>query len=270
MGNEKSTADANEIKSCCASFYENDLIANFFGDSFHPGGEELTIHLGKKLGISKNHKVLDIACGSGSSAIALAKEFGCHVTGIDLSEKNLNQAKQRAMVEKMENLLVFKRSDAEKIEFTDESFDFVICECALCTFPDTKTAVSEMYRVLKTGGRVGITDVIIESELPESLKNIVSMVLCIAGAKSKDGYEKILTEGGFSDIEFEDKSHTIRELMEKAKKLVMGWDLLNTLSDSGIDRIFNITPEEARNLIEVGFSELEKGTFGYGLFLGKK
>jgi ubiquinone/menaquinone biosynthesis C-methylase UbiE len=262
--------DKENVKSCCANFYENELVANFFGGSFHPGGEELTLHLGRTLGITKDHKVLDIACGSGTSALALAKEFGCNVVGIDLSEMNLEKARASAKEERLENLVEFKISDAEKIDLPSETFDFVVCECALCTFPDTETAVKEMFRVLKPGGKVGITDVIIERELPESLNNIVSMVLCIAGARSRDGYVDILMDGGFKSIEYEDQSHYVDDLLEKAKKLVVGWDLLNKITDSGVDKIFDITPEKAKELLELGFEELEKGTFGYGMFTGSK
>jgi ubiquinone/menaquinone biosynthesis C-methylase UbiE len=269
-GIDMEEVEKENVKSCCANFYENDLVASFFGDSIHPGGEQLTIHLGKTLRITKDHKILDIACGSGTSAIVLAREFGCRVVGIDLSEKNLEKAKQRAKEEGLEDLLEFTYSDAEKIDFPNGTFDFVICECALCTFPDTNTAVNEMYRVLMTGGKVGITDVVIERELPDSLRNIVSKVLCIAGARSKEGYERVLIDGGFSNIGFEDQSHTITELMEKAKKLIMGWDLLNEITDSEIDKIFDITPEKAKKLLEVGFAELQKGTFGYGMFIGSK
>jgi SAM-dependent methyltransferase len=263
-------ADSENLKTCCANFYENDLVAMVLGDSFHPGGEELTAHLGKKLGISKGHKVLDVACGSGTSAIALAKEFDCKVVGVDLSQKNLDLAQKKAQDMGIDNLIEFKCSDAEKIDLPDGTFDFVICECALCTFPDMKTAVSEMHRVLKEGGKVGITDVIIENDLPKKLNNIVSHVLCIAGAKSKDGYTNILVEGNFSDIEFEDHSYTIEEIMKRIKKLVYGWDFLNKVSDSRLDKIFDITPKEAKELIDLGFSELKKGTFGYGLFSGVK
>lgn len=267
--NPKAT-DSENLKTCCANFYENDLVAMVLGDSFHPGGEELTIHLGKKLGISKENKVLDVACGSGTSALSLAREFGCKVVGVDLSQKNLDMAQKKAREMGLEGLVEFVFSDAEKIDFPESTFDFVICECALCTFPDMKTAINEMHKVLREGGKVGITDVIIENELPKGLNNIVSHVLCIAGAKSKDGYKDLLSEGNFSDVEFEDHSYTIKEIMERTKKLVYGWDFLNKLSESGLDKIFDLTPQEAKELIDLGFSELEKGTFGYGLFSGMK
>lgn len=267
--NIKATESEN-LKTCCANFYENDLVAMVLGDSFHPGGEGLTAHFGKKLGISNDHKVLDVACGSGTSAIALAREFDCEVVGVDLSQKNLDLAQNKARELGLDNLLEFVLSDAEKLDFPDGTFDFVICECALCTFPDMQTAVSEMHRVLKDGGKVGITDVVIEKELPKELNNIVSHVLCIAGAKSKQGYKDLLVEGRFSEVEFEDHSYTIEEIMKRTKKLIYGWDFLNKISDSGLDKIFDITPKEAKELVDLGFSELEKGTFGYGLFSGVK
>jgi ubiquinone/menaquinone biosynthesis C-methylase UbiE len=269
----ENTVDSDNIKSCCTRFYENDLVGQVLGESFHPGGEQLTIHLGEKLGLNENHKVLDVACGSGTSAIALAQKFHCMVVGIDLSEKNLEKAREKASSLGLSHLLEFTKSDAEKIQFPDETFDFVICECALCTFPDMETAVSEMNRVLNPQGKVGITDIILEDELPDSLKNIVSQVLCIAGAKSHEGYRTIFAEGGFEKIEFENHSYTLEEILKKAKKLLDGWEMIKKICDcdvTEVEKLLGITEGEAHDLLKTGFLELEKGTFGYGLFIGEK
>ena len=263
-------SDPEVIKSCCSKFYENDLIALVLGDNFHPGGEKLTLFLGERLGLNKTHFVLDVACGSGASAIVLAKRFGCHVLGCDLSEKNLKKAEEKANSAGLSNLLEFVQSDAEKLNFEDETFDAVICECALCTFPDGKTAVNEMYRVAKKDGKVGITDVTLEHEIPNDLKNIVYHVACIAGAQPAKGYMRMLGEGGFRNVEFEDHSYTIREIIEKAERLIRGWDVIKNLCDCDIDSIFGITQKSALELIERGFEELDKKTFGYGLFIGIK
>jgi SAM-dependent methyltransferase len=269
----ENTVDSESIKSCCTRFYESDLLTQVLGESFHPGGEQLTIHLGDALGLNKNMKVLDVACASGTSAIALAQKFHCKVVGIDLSEKNLEKAREKASSLGLSHLLEFTKSDAEKIEFENETFDAVICECALCIFPDMETAVSEMHRVLKSQGKVGITDIILEDELPDSLKNIVSQVLCIAGAKSQEGYRTIFAQGGFEKIEFEDHSYTLEEILKKAKKLLDGWDAIKKICDCDVgelEKFLGITEGEAHDLLKTGFSELEKGTFGYGLFIGEK
>ncbi len=270
MSDVLNTVDSDTIKSCCTSFYENDIIAMFFGENFHPGGEELTLYLGDKLDLNENSKVLDVACGAGVSALTLAQKFGCHVTGIDLSEKNLDKAEKKASDSGLSHKLEFVKSDAEKLQFDDESFDAVICECALCTFPDKQTAVKEMHRVLKKGGKLGITDVTIENELPDGLKNIVSRVICIAGALPSEGYQSLFRGKGFKEVIYEDQSDGIREIIERVDKLLPAWNIIKKLCDCDLEKIFGITSEEARDLITTGFEELEKGTFGYGLFTGIK
>ena len=104
-----------EVKQCCADFYENDAVKLIFGQSLHPGGLDLTKELGEKLGISKNSRVLDIACGTGTSAIFLAKNFGCKVTGIDFAKKNIEEAINNAEKGNISGLVDFKFGDAENI-----------------------------------------------------------------------------------------------------------------------------------------------------------
>jgi ubiquinone/menaquinone biosynthesis C-methylase UbiE len=270
MSEKVETMEPAEIKSCCTTFYENEFIAKLMSENFHPGGEALTIHLGETMGLDENSFVLDVACGPGSSPIALAKKFGCRVVGVDLSEKNLDRAREKVEAEGLTDKIEFVISDAEKLQFEDETFDAVICECALCTFPDKKTAVSEMYRVLKPGGKVGITDVIIESELPEELNNVMSYVACISGALSAQGYQDLLKEGGFAEIGYEDQSHTVRVLMKKGKMMLKGSHIIKQICGCDFEKIFRITEDEARRMLKIGFEELDKGTFGYGLITGIK
>jgi ubiquinone/menaquinone biosynthesis C-methylase UbiE len=259
-----------EIKSCCANFYENEAVRRFMGDTFHPGGEQLTQALGERLGLNKNSKVLDVACGPGSSAAVLVKWFDCEVTGVDLSEKNLEKAKRRAEKYGVENKIEFVVGDAEKLKFDDRTFDAVICECALCTFPDKETAVSEMYRVLKKGGKLGITDVIIEGELPKELNNILTHILCLAGAVSIDSYKKLFTDHGFHNIEHEDWSHTLTKLIKKGERMLGSINVVERMFNFKLETLLGITKEEAKDLIVVTREEVEKGNVGYGMFTAEK
>ena len=79
----------SEIKSCCANFYQSDVVRKLFGDVFHPGGLALTRRLGEMLKLTQSDAVLDVACGRGSSAVHLAERFGCHVTGLDYGARNI-------------------------------------------------------------------------------------------------------------------------------------------------------------------------------------
>jgi cyclopropane fatty-acyl-phospholipid synthase-like methyltransferase len=71
-----------QVKQCCATLYESDLARFLLGDSLHPGGMELTRQLGHMLGLNPASRLLDVASGNGTTAVYLAKEFGCTIVGV--------------------------------------------------------------------------------------------------------------------------------------------------------------------------------------------
>ena len=144
MASEPTAAAEQTVKQCCAQLYESDLVRFLLGDSFHPGGLNLTKRLGEILQLTPETCVLDVACGKGTSAVFLAEHFGCHVTGIDYSDQNVAQANALAAAKGMASRVRCERADAERLGFMAESFDAVICECAFCTFPDKSAGASEM------------------------------------------------------------------------------------------------------------------------------
>src|ERR1700758_3463268 len=101
-----------QIKKCCARLYESDLTRFLLGDSFHPGGLKLTGQLWRMLSLSPNSRVLDVACGEGTTAVFLAKEFGCEVLGVDYGNQNVEAARSLAQTEHVESRVQFERSDA--------------------------------------------------------------------------------------------------------------------------------------------------------------
>ena len=82
----------DQVKSCCAGFYELPLIQSLLGDQWHPGGPALTRKLGSAVLIGRDSRVLDVASGNGESARVLSQHFGCDVTGIDYSTENTARA----------------------------------------------------------------------------------------------------------------------------------------------------------------------------------
>ncbi len=108
--------------------------------------------MGKELGLQAGDSVLDVACGKGTSACFLAGAFGCRVTGVDLSEKNLEEARAKATGEGVQELVTCVKAAREK------------------------------FRILKPGGRLGITDMAVDQDgLPEEMKSLLFHVACIAG-----------------------------------------------------------------------------------------
>jgi arsenite methyltransferase len=128
--------------------------------------------------------VLDVASGPGTTAFLLASEFGVEVNGVDLGDLTVAKANGTAASEGIGDRVRFHRGDAERIPLPDASVDAVVCECAFCTFPDKKTAAAEMARVLKPGGRVGITYVALEpTRLDAELQSLAGWVSCLADAR---------------------------------------------------------------------------------------
>jgi len=84
------------VKQCCATFYGSDAARFLLGESFHPGGTQLTHELAQRMGLGSHSRVLDVASGRGTSALYLAATFGCEVVGIDFSEENTRLAQAAA------------------------------------------------------------------------------------------------------------------------------------------------------------------------------
>jgi len=259
-----------DLKLCCASFYESDLVRRFLGESFHPGGEEITQALGRTLGIDDGSLVLDVACGAGASSIALVKEFGCSAVGVDLSEENLERARGQAGEAGVDDRVQFLKMDAEALDFEDGGFDAVVTECALCTFPDKPTALSEAFRMLRPGGRIGITDVVVERALPERVQGVLFHVACISGAMPAKGYIDALEAAGFVDVAHEDHGEAITELLDRGEKLLMGWGVVEKLYGVDLEAWLDLSQEEAKEMLNGAREWVENGDLSYGLFTGTR
>ncbi len=158
--------DMPVYKRCCANFYQAEISRLLFGESMHPGALNLTKDLGENLGLQKGSRVLDVACGIGTTAIFLAKNFGCHVTGLDLAEGNIEEGKKLSSNCQVSEFVDLRVGDAECIDFENQIFDCTVCECSLCLFPNKKKAVEEMYRVTKNKGKIGISDIVLRDTIP--------------------------------------------------------------------------------------------------------
>src|ERR1035441_9532397 len=118
--------EEQDVKRCCATFYGSDFARLLLGDSFHPGGTRLTERLGELLALTRESHVLDVASGRGTSAFHLAELFGCKVIGVDLSEENVGQTTAAAAERGLAGHVSFQLGDAERLPFSDETFDAIL------------------------------------------------------------------------------------------------------------------------------------------------
>ena len=247
---------------------------------FEPGLGDALVEVGKldaavpcyekALEIDDGSLVLDVACGAGASSIALAKEFGCSAVGVDLSEENLERARKQAEEAAVDDHVQFLKMDAEDLDFEDGGFDAVVTECALCTFPDKPAALFEAFRMLHPGGRIGITDVVVERDLPEHVQGVLFHVACISGAMPAKGYIDALEAGGFVDVVHEDHGEAITELLDRGERLLMGWGVVEKLYGVDLEAWLGLSQEEAKEMLAGARKWVENGDLSYGLFTGTR
>ncbi len=256
---------SQEIKSCCAALYGSDWARLLIGDSMHPGGVELTERLGCLLELTSRSRVLDVATGRGASAFALARSFGCKVTGIDLSTACIEAARREGAG--LAGRLTFAVGDAEALPFDEGTFDAVICECAFCTFPDKVRASSEMGRVLKPGGRVGLSDLVLRGELPPELQTLAAWIACVADARPESEYISCLDSVGFHQQEVEFHDHALAKLVRQIRDRLLGTTLLARLGKvvlAGVDL------DQAGLIARAAESAVRSGVLGYVLLTAVK
>lgn len=254
-----------EAKACCASAYSSDIVATLLGESYHPGGLALTRRLTGHLRMRTDTPVLDVACGRGATAIAIAAEHGCPVAGVDLSEANIASAEYAAS--KIGGRFDFRVGDAEALPFAEDTFAAVVCECALCTFPDKATAASEFARVLRPGGRLGITDVTADLErLPPDLSGLGGWIACIADARPLSEYARILKRAGFRIVTTEHHDDAIRTMVKQieARLQLVQMTARDQAAALGLD--FDTAP----GILKATRQAIDDGILGYGLIVAER
>jgi SAM-dependent methyltransferase len=124
--------------------------------------------------INEGESVLDIGCGSGVDTIFAAKMTGAtgKVVGVDLIPEMLRRAKENLSLANLNNV-TYEQASSEKLSFPDENFDVVISNGVFNLVPDKAGALSEVFRVLKPGGRLMIADQILIGKLPKERKQII-------------------------------------------------------------------------------------------------
>lgn len=126
--------------------------------SFHEALLNINKVLSKKASISENDHVLDAGCGIGGSSLWLARNLGCKVTGITLSEKQMHKATSQAQNEGLACLVHFYQKDFTDTKFSESSFDVVWAIESVCHAEDKSAFLKEAYRILKPGGCLIMAD----------------------------------------------------------------------------------------------------------------
>jgi ubiquinone/menaquinone biosynthesis C-methylase UbiE len=256
-----------QIKACCAAAYGSDLAALLLGDSYHPGGLALTRRLARQLDLPPDAHVLDVAAGRGATARVLASEFGLRVSGVDLSAANVALASGTAASDGLTDRVSFQIADAERLPHPDAGFDAVVVECALCTFPDKPAAVSEIARELRKGGKLGLTDVLAETDrLSAELTTLAARVACIADALPMHAYAALVDAAGLSVTRIERHDTTIMRMIDQIEARLT----LVRLTAPAQVAALGLDIDRTRATLTAARAAVADGILGYGLLVAQK
>jgi arsenite methyltransferase len=208
-GGQATTAAA---ATCCGSAHSG---STGFGAGFYPAEDladlpatarEASLGCGNPLAVADLHPgetVLDLGSGGGGDVLLSARRVGLEgrVIGLDMTEEMLELARRNAAEAGAANV-EFHRGTIEQIPLPDASVDVVISNCVINLSADKPAVFAEMFRVLRPGGRVGVTDVVADDALsPQQRADRGDWVGCVAGALSRSEYVDGLTTAGFTNIE---------------------------------------------------------------------
>jgi hypothetical protein len=260
-----STGAPDAVKSCCAAVYGIDLVALFLGESYHPGGADLTRHLADALSLHAGERVLDVAAGIGTTALLLAAENDVDVLGVDLGASQVARARDRAAARGPAGRVRFEVGDAERLPVEDGAFDAAVCECAFCTIPDKATAAAELARLLRPGGRVGMTDVWLRPDrLDLELAGLAGRVACLADARPIDETRATLEAVGLRVEHVERHDQALLDTIEQVETRLRALRFL----DLPLLRAFDLSRgiELTRRAADV----VTRGDAGYMLLVATK
>ncbi len=196
--------------SCCCGTDQAKEISKSFGYSDSemsavPEGANLGFGCGNPVALAslkEGDVVLDLGSGAGFDAFLAAKKVGKtgRVIGIDMTPEMIAKAKENARKSKYANV-EFRLGEIEKLPVEDDSMDVIISNCVINLSPDKEAVFKDAYRVLKPGGRLMISDLVLTKDLPKELKDSVeAYVGCLAGAIKKEEYLKLIAMAGFKDV----------------------------------------------------------------------
>ena len=195
-----------------------------------PEGANLGVGCGNPTAIDAlqpGETVVDLGSGAGMDVFLAARQVGPtgHVIGVDMTDAMLDKARDNASRTGVTNV-EFRKGNIEALPIEDASVDVIISNCVINLSPEKDKVYGEAYRVLRPGGRIMVSDLVLARALPEALLQNLDVYLgCVGGASLRDEYLETIRKAGFSEVRVDGETSfahavsldvpEIREAMER-------------------------------------------------------
>ncbi len=199
----KKSASCCGTDSCCApenDLYPVDLLTTVPSDvasTSYGCGDPITL-----ASLQAGQTVLDLGSGAGLDCLLASQKVGAegHVIGVDMTPEMIERARANAKRVNATNV-EFRQGYLEDLPVEPNSVDVVISNCVINLSPDKAKVFAEIFRVLKPGGRLAVSDIVTDGELPEKVRTSLSAWAgCVAGAVQANEYVAMMEAVGFTDI----------------------------------------------------------------------
>jgi len=201
--------------SCCGSAAPEKISRNIGYTESHlkriPKEANLGLGCGNPVAfatLKKGETVLDLGSGAGIDCFLAADRVGekGRVIGVDMTPEMIDRARKNVLKSRYRNI-EFLLGEIENLPVADNSIDAVISNCVINLVPDKIKAFKEIFRVLKQGGRMLISDIVLKKRLPDAIKKSVDLYTgCISGAILRIDYLQQIRKAGFKDIKIMDET----------------------------------------------------------------
>jgi len=232
--------------SCCNNTQSARDISKSIGYSEEdinnaPDEANLGLGCGNPLALAslkEGETVLDLGSGAGFDCFLAANKVGekGRVIGVDMTPEMLEKARQNARKNNYTNV-EFRLGEIESLPVADNTADVIISNCVINLSPDKNRVFQEAYRVLKPGGRLMVSDIVLTKELPDFIRSSVQAYIgCISGAMLEEEYLGAIEAAGFKDVRVADETGIATDSLENDPTAV------------SIAESLNLTPEKIQDL----------------------
>ncbi len=185
--------------------------------------------------------VVDLGSGAGFDALLSAEKLGPEgrFIGVDMTPEMLERARTNAVNAGHARTVEFREGLIENLPVASESVDVVISNCVINLSPDKPQVFREAYRVLKPGGRLAVSDIVLSEPLPAAVTDLAaSWIACVGGASTEKEYLGYMRDAGFMDVEFTRKpaapllTPNLQDPMWKAAVEMIGQERIDEIADT--------------------------------------